>query len=106
MGSRVYLNLKLLDKRREREAEGIPLTSPMNSQGSGGYVESRNRDSTYYAPSAVTHATRPDEKPANLAGGGQFGYTSWSPNARAQRFVTIEPMEGSPKAGYPHHGED
>lgn len=31
MGSRVYLNLKLLDHRRQREQMGIPLTMPLSS---------------------------------------------------------------------------
>ncbi|TCD62092.1 hypothetical protein EIP91_007492 [Steccherinum ochraceum] len=94
MGSRVYLNLKLLDKRREREAEGIPLTSPMNSQGSeaSGYIAARNRDSTMYSPSQQSHAAPrnpvlPPEKGGN--GIAQFGYTSWPPTSMVERFIPM-----------------
>ncbi|THH29966.1 hypothetical protein EUX98_g4228 [Antrodiella citrinella] len=88
MGSRVYLNLKLLDKRREREVEGIPLTSPMNSAGSDAYsaVAPRNRDSTMYAPSQMSHSTRPNEKNPAMPG---FGYTSWPASGVVERFVPI-----------------
>ena len=36
MGSRVYINLKLLDKRRQQESERIPLSMPWTCKGSPG----------------------------------------------------------------------
>lgn len=85
MGSRVYLNLKLLDRRKERERDGIPLTSPMNSQGSA----SRGRDSSFFAASQVSYTTA--QHTEKSAPASPFGYTAWQApkSAVTERFTTI-----------------
>lgn len=52
MGSRVYLNLKLLEHRRQREQMGIPLTMPLSSQ-----------DSAMRFAKAPTHGSAPFDTP-------------------------------------------
>ena len=48
MGSRVYLNLRLLERRRRKELEGLPLSSAIASSGS-----SRGANSRYQPPYAT-----------------------------------------------------
>ncbi|KAH8079795.1 hypothetical protein BXZ70DRAFT_960558 [Cristinia sonorae] len=95
MGSRVYLNLKQLDKRREREAEGVPLSTPMISQltTSSDFTGTRVRDSLYssYPPrtpmTTRSQSTRYSEKPP--VGMQQFGYShAWPPTTPAvERYI-------------------
>ncbi|KAH8079793.1 hypothetical protein BXZ70DRAFT_901614 [Cristinia sonorae] len=102
MGSRVYLNLKQLDKRRQREAEGVPLSTGPIVTGSGSqgseYVGSRNGFNAYstYAQRAVSGlvTVRHAEKPG---GSSEFGYGSpaWPPSTPVvERYVPeMEPRD-------------
>lgn len=54
MGSRVYLNLRLLEKRRQAELQGLPMTAPSGSQS----TESTASRASRVAPFAVA-APRP-----------------------------------------------
>ena len=59
MGSRVYLNLKLLEQRRQAELQGLPMTAPSGSQSnSQGSTSSASRVSRV-APFAVSAPPRP-----------------------------------------------
>ena len=54
MGSRVYLNLKLLEQRRQAELDGLPVTVPLASTGS-----TSSSDRSRVAPFAAPPSNRP-----------------------------------------------
>ncbi|KIP03656.1 hypothetical protein PHLGIDRAFT_121400 [Phlebiopsis gigantea 11061_1 CR5-6] len=58
MGSRVYLNLKLLEQRRQAELDGLPVSVPLVSTGSTASSGDRSRVAPFAAPPSNRPSTQ------------------------------------------------
>ena len=94
MGSRVYLNLKLLVQRGQREAEGIPLS--LSSQGSTpGSMDRMKRPRDKPADGGIV--ATPYSTPLSTPGFGTYG----TPFPTPSPYVAI-----FPKPKYPHLADE